>query len=266
MSSIIISELLTYPLKGTQGISSQIMTFADTGPEYDRSWVLVGNDGRFISQRTHPKLCLIKTEINENYLKIFIPDVGAIVIEQTCEGEPFEAVIWKDTCLVVEASKEASSLISDFLETSCRLVKFANNSIRPVNPKYKISENDQVGFADAFPVLLISQSSLDDLNQRLEKPVPMNRFRPNIVVTGSAAFAEDSWSCIRIGSLVLYGVKQCSRCIVTTIDQKTAERGKEPFKTLATYRNSEKGIMFGMNMIHESTGTIQVGDTVEILR
>ncbi len=266
MSDINVSQLHTYPIKGTLGISSQTMNFCETGPENDRRWMLVDNEGHFISQRTHPQLCLIKTEIKDDTLKILVPNVGDIKVEITSKGELFQAIIWKDNCLVVEQSKEASSLISDFLKTPCRLVGFAANSIRPVTSSYNVTDKDQVGFADAFPILLISQGSLDDLNGRLDAPpVGMDRFRPNIVVTASAPFAEDNWKRIRIGNLILYGVKQCSRCTVTTIDQETGEKGKEPLKTLARYRNTEKGIMFGMNMIHESNQTIHVGDKVEIL-
>ena len=137
--------------------------------------------------------------------------------------------------------------------------------IRPVNPMYAHSENDQVGFADGYPILLLSEASLDDLNSRLETPLPMNRFRPNIVVTNTEHYAEDTWKTIRIGDITLDIVKPCARCAITTTNQDTAERGKEPLKILSTYRNHEHGVIFGQNIIHRNQGQINIGDTVEIL-
>jgi hypothetical protein len=133
---------------------------------------------------------------------------------------------------------------------------------RQVNPNFAQRPEDQVAFADAFPFLLISEASLDDLNARMHAPLPMNRFRPNIVITGCAPYAEDTWPSLRIGSVDFAAAKACVRCTVTTTDQTTTERGEEPLKTLATYRKTDAGVVFGQNLIHLNRGTIRVGDRV----
>jgi uncharacterized protein YcbX len=159
--------------------------------------------------------------------------------------------------------EEVSQWFSEFLELSCQLVYMPDNSYRPVNSRYA-SHNQQVSFADGFPFLLISEASLQDLNERLDQPIPMNRFRPNLVVSGCEAFAEDSWRSIRIGSIPFHVVKPCERCLITTVDQAQGIRGKEPLQTLAQYRLSNGKILFGQNLIPAELGTLQVGDSVEI--
>jgi uncharacterized protein YcbX len=136
--------------------------------------------------------------------------------------------------------------------------------LRPIKSRYQVN-NEQVSFADGFPFLLISDASLADLNQRLEQPVPMNRFRPNLVVSGCEAFAEDGWQSIRIGSIGFRVVKPCDRCVITTVDQTQGIRGKEPLLTLAQYRRWDGKIWFGQNLIHEQLGMLKVGDSVEII-
>jgi hypothetical protein len=137
------------------------------------------------------------------------------------------------------------------------------STFRPVNSHYA-TDNEQVSFTDGFPFLLISEASLQDLNKRLDEPVPMNRFRPNLVVSGCEAFAEDSWRQIRIGSISFNVVKPCERCVITTVDQALGIRGKEPLQTLSQYRRQNGKILFGQNLIHTSLGALQVGDSVEI--
>lgn len=260
-----VSQLVIYPVKGMAGIQQESMPIGKTGPENDRRWVVVDEEGKFLSQRTHPGLALIKTSLVDDHLMLTIPGNSPIPVHPTTQGSTIEISVWKDTCLAVEQSSLASKMLSEYLKASCRLVGFAEGAMRPVSEKYAVTTSDQVGFADGFPFLIISKASLDDLNKKLAHPVPMDRFRPNIVVENVQAFAEDHWRRIRIGSVILEGVKPCSRCIVTTVDQETAERSKEPLKTLARYRNTEKGIIFGMNMIHHGPGTIQLGDKLEFL-
>lgn len=265
MSQITVTELNIYPVKGTQGISLTKLTINSTGPKDDRRWMIIDENGKFISQRTHPALAIVKSEIVEGKLKLLIPHIAPIFIDTCDEGNMLEAVIWKDTCHVVEQSKQASQALSDYLKIPCKLVGLANNTIRPVNPKYAATDMDHILFADGFPFLITSQNSLSDLNSKLSESVPMNRFRPNIVVQGLEPYAEDNWKSLRIGDVFFKAAKPCSRCTVITIDQSTGEKSKEPLKTLAKYRNSEKGIMFGMNIIHCNEGIIQVGDNLEII-
>jgi uncharacterized protein YcbX len=146
------------------------------------------------------------------------------------------------------------------------LVRFAADYFRQVSQEYAPRETDQTGFADAYPFLILSEESLADLNSRLDVPLPMNRFRPNIVVRGAeTSFAEDTWKAIRIGDVIFDVVKPCARCAITTTNQATAERGKEPLRTLATFRQHRRGVMFGQNAVHRSTGTIHTGAIVEVV-
>src|SRR5258708_3185754 len=155
--------------------------------------------------------------------------------------------------------------LSRFLGVECRLVRIGTSYIRPVKPE-KAKPGDEVSFADGYPLLIVTEESLTDLNHRLDDPVPINRFRPNIVVTGAGAYAEDSWSKVRIGQVIFRATGPCGRCIVTTTDQFTSERGKEPLRTLAMYRKDERNeVNFGQNFVNESkTGVVAIGDTVEI--
>jgi hypothetical protein len=178
------------------------------------------------------------------------------------EGAPtFTASVWNDQVLVTEVDPAISNWFSRKLGSNCRLVQFPEPNLRPVDPAYRVN-NDQVSLADGYPLLIIGQASLDDLNKRLATPVPMNRFRPNVVFTGGAPYAEEGWTRFRIGTNRFAGVKPCSRCVLTTIDQATAEKGVEPLATLATYRKKENKIYFGQNLIALDYETIAVGDPI----
>jgi hypothetical protein len=169
--------------------------------------------------------------------------------------------IWDDCCLAEWTGERAARWFSEVLETDCSLVHLPEASARTVDPDYA-PPGHRVGFADAFPFLLISEASLADLNGRLDTPLPMNRFRPNLVIAGGTAFGEDALSAFRIGALPFRVVKPCDRCVLTTTDQATAERGVEPLRTLATYRRWDGKVWFGQNVVHEGTGRLAVGDVV----
>jgi uncharacterized protein YcbX len=182
-------------------------------------------------------------------------------------GERRPAQIWRDTVAVVDQGGEASEWLSAHLGTPARLVRLPAESVRPIDPTYATRPTDQVSLADGFPLLLVSEESLVDLNRRLAEPLPMNRFRPNVVVRGwGVAYGEDTWAAIRIGQVKAAVVKACARCVITTTDQRTAERGIEPLATLATYRRVAHGVAFGQNLIPTSTGLIQVGDRVMVMQ
>ncbi|HMK72199.1 MAG TPA: MOSC domain-containing protein, partial [Myxococcaceae bacterium] len=151
-----------------------------------------------------------------------------------------------------------------YLGQPVRLVHIGTSFQRPLNPDY-VPEGGDVGFADGYPLLVLSDASVAELNRRLAEPLPMNRFRPNLVVTGCPAFAEDAWKRIRVGEVVLHIVKPCERCAITTVDQATGEQGKEPLATLATFRRYGGGVAFGQNAVHQGPGRIRVGDAVELL-
>lgn len=265
--TITVSELYIHPVKGLKRIPLQSMKIDSIGPVDDRRWMIIDSENKFVSQRTHPILSLIRVALDQNKLCLQIPDQSEISISLAHSVSPeIQATIWRDTCRVVEVSVEASQALSQFLGVDCRLVRMAENKSRFVDQQYTLSqEAREVSFADGFPFLLTTQESLDDLNNRLESPIKMNRFRPNIVIQGTSALAEDHWKTVRIGEVVFDLVKPCTRCTVTTVDQDTGERGKEPLKTLAKYRNTEKGIVFGQNAIHRSTGIIHIGDELVVL-
>jgi uncharacterized protein YcbX len=161
-------------------------------------------------------------------------------------------------------SEDAAEWFSEFLGISCKLVAMTERSIRPVAKEYAVN-NDVVSFADGYPFLLISEATLDDLNSRLATPVPMKRFRPNLVVKGCEPFAEDTWKEIQIGDAKFYVVKPCARCTIPTVDIETGEKGVEPLRTLATYRNFENKVLFGQNLLPASNGTLSVGDAIQII-
>jgi len=188
----------------------------------------------------------------------------SLLCDQT--GAQIDVVIWKDHCKAVDQGAQAAQWLSAYLGTACRLVHIPDGYVRQVDQLYANTKQDQVGFADGYPLLLISQASLDDLNTRLAEPLPMTRFRPNIVVSGCTPFAEDTWKTIRIGDMLFTLAKPCARCVLTTVDPQTGIQGKEPLKTLATYRHLPgKGVLFGQNLIQKHTGSIRVHDTVQVL-
>lgn len=260
-----LSALNIYPIKSCKGIALNSVTIGKKGPGLDRRWVIVDANGRFMSQRQFHQLALVETQLEGNSLVIQIPNEKPCRCPIAEKGQMREVTVWNDTCLAVDQGDEAAEKLSRFLQTDCRLVYMPDTTFRQVNQKYAPSENDDVGFADGYPFLLISEASLDDINSRLTSPVPMNRFRPNLVIRGCKSFEEDSWSEIRIGEIHFKIAKPCSRCIVTTIDQNTGIKGTEPLQMLATYRKQEKGIMFGQNIIHKNLGTLTVGAPVEII-
>nr|WP_277874831.1 MOSC domain-containing protein [Leptolyngbya sp. FACHB-16] len=261
-----MSELNIYPIKSAAGISLQTAEVEWKGLRADRRWMLVNEHNRFITQRQIPKMALIAIALEPDHLFITAPGMEPLVVPYSVSGIELEVEVWGDRCRAIVAGEPAKAWFSQFLDISCQLVYLPDDSVRLVDPNYAIDHSrDQVSFADAFPFLLISEASLQDLNSRLTTPVAMNRFRPNLVVKGCDPFAEDQWRKIRIGSVLLHVVKPCSRCIVTTVEQTTGVRGQEPLQTLATYRLQQGQVMFGQNLLHANLGSLSVGDEVEIL-
>jgi uncharacterized protein YcbX len=260
-----VSEINIYPIKSTKGIILQSARVERRGIECDRRWMLVDESGLFISQREAPRLALVSTRLDKDTITLNAPGRPSLSVPAKLSGTDRVSVqIWDDTVSVIPGGMEADTWFSQYLGTQCRLVYMPDDSLRSVEPEHS-STSDIVSLADGFPLLLISQASLDDLNSRLAHPVPMNRFRPNIVVNESGAFDEDGWKKIRIGDLVLRIVKPCSRCVTTTVDQATGIQGKEPLTTLSRYRNVSGKVHFGQNAIPENDAAINVGEQIEIL-
>lgn len=263
--SITISALYRYPIKGCKG---HALTEAQTearGIIGDRSMMIVDAGNEFISQREMARMALIAPEVDGDSVTLNAPGMPALTFTPSNEGRRVRARVWNDVCDAVDQGNDAALWLQDFLATPARLVRMADGFERKCDPKYARSANDHTSFADGYPFLLISQASLDDLNARLDQPVPMNRFRPNIVVTGSEAFAEDTWRDIRIAGIDFGVVKPCARCNVPAIDQDTAIAGVEPTRTLATYRTQNQKVMFGQNLIASNAGVLRAGDVVEII-
>lgn len=179
------------------------------------------------------------------------------------EGNSLKAVIWDDTIEVLEAPPEVHAWFAKYLGLNCRLVAFPEANARPIDPDYRLAE-ENVSLADGYPLLVIGHASLDDLNHRLEKPVPMNRFRPNLVFTGGTPFEEDTWKRFTIGAHSFMGVKTCARCVITTVDQETGIMGREPLLTLSRYRRDKDRILFGQNVIPLDRGQIREGDEIVV--
>jgi uncharacterized protein YcbX len=179
-------------------------------------------------------------------------------------GHVFKAVIWNDVVEVTEPDRALSQWFSGKLGITCKLVAFPEENPRPVDPDFAINSADQTSLSDAYPILIIGQPTLHDLNARLEEPVPMNRFRPNIVFTGGLPYEEDKWKNFSIGGVAMAGVKPCARCMVTTIDQQTGVAGKEPLATLSNYRKVGNKVLFGQNVIPLESGVIRVGDEITL--
>jgi uncharacterized protein len=262
MSKLVLSEIWIYPIKSLAGIRVQQAKVKSKGLELDRRWMLIDDSGRFLTQREHPEMALFKVSMENGSIRV---NKGAesILIETTPTiiGEMLPAQIWEDEVEVTEVNKDYSTWFSSALGMKCFLVYFPESNKRAVDPDYAIN-SEQVSLADGYPFLIIGQSSLDDLNSRLDKPVPMNRFRPNFVFTGAEAFAEDTWRNFMIGTNRFVGVKPCSRCVLTTVDQQTAQKSNEPLATLATYRKKGNKINFGQNMLAIDHYEIKEGDEI----
>ena len=268
---ITLAALHVYPVKGCRGFKPAAAWAGSRGLDGDRRWLIVDGTGTFITQRMHPQLALVAPEPSPQALVLRAPGRPDLAVPLAADGTPAAdsgtaaVTVWKDTVQARDAGEEAAAWLSAWLGEPARLVHMPDEVRRPVDPKYAVP-GDIVSFADGFPWLLISEGSLADLNRRLERPIPMERFRPNLVVAGCDPFAEDTWKRIRIGEAVFRIVKPCARCVVTTIDHErgTAD-GPEPLRTLATYRRVGDGVMFGQNLLADHAGRLRVGADVEIL-
>jgi hypothetical protein len=267
--SITVSSLHVYPVKGMKGIEVPEARATERGLAHDRRWMVVDLAGEFFTQRSHPKLATVWTELLEGALELSAPDAGSVEVPFEPQGDiPARVRVWNSTCDALPASREADAWLSEYLGQACRLVYMPETTRRYSNPAYTADRQHLVGFADGYAYLVATQASLADLNARLASrghgALPMNRFRPNIVVEGSIPYAEDAWAELRVGGALLRKAKPCGRCEVTTTDQATGEvRGPEPLATLAEYRNSEEfGVMFGVNFVSVEPGVVRRGDRV----
>jgi len=251
-----ISELYIYPVKSLAGIKLNSARLSPLGLQYDRRWMIVNNDGRFISQRELAKMATIKTKIVAGQLTLSHMDSEIKVPSAGAHFEQKKITLWNDTFEATHLSNQVDIWLSDILQQDCQLVYMQEDVQRQIDMDF--SPNGQnVSFADAYPILLISQASLDDLNSKLQKPVNINRFRVNIVVAGTNAFAEDDWQDLSINGIEFKAVKKCSRCIVPSINQQTGIKDQaKMLSVLSNYRKEDKKIKFGQNLIYKNTSSI----------
>ncbi|MBF0854340.1 MOSC domain-containing protein [Gluconobacter wancherniae] len=259
-----IASLHLYPVKSLRSLEPEVMDLEAWGARGDRRWVVVDADGIFLTQRKDPIMATVRVLQYPNGivlqhatrpdLRVPFPDGGPIA----------DVAVWKDMISARDAGDEASLWLSAIIGKSCRLTYM--DAPASARPGHHAGHDFQVSFADGFPLLVCTTASLQDLNTRLKVPVPMERFRPNIVIAGAAPWEEDSWVTLRIGDVELRNVKPCSRCVMTTIDQATGtilHKG-EPLRSLGAFRRQEGGIMFGQNALVVRGGRIKLGDPVQL--
>lgn len=259
-----LSEIWTYPVKSLGGISVQSASILQKGLEHDRRWMLVTDDGALLTQRTHPRMALFRTSLRNDHLEVSYTGETLHIPFEIPHHDARRERIWKDKVLVIPMGDVYDRWFSERLGVACQLMAFPEDNPRPVEAGY-VDDEMHVRLQDAFPFLVIGQSSLDELNRRLDTPVPMNRFRPNLVFTGGEPHEEDTWKEISIGGLTFTGTRQCVRCTLPGVDQETGIQGKEPLRTLATYRKTGNKVMFGMNLIGPTRGELHVGDEIRVL-
>lgn len=262
-----ISGLFIYPIKSLGGIEVESALLTDRGFQYDRRWMLIDSAGRFLTQREHPVMVLLQVALEQDGLQVYHKKNAAVSIRIPFEQQGGETTVtvWDDTMLASLVGSEFDNWFSQQLGMNCRLVFMPDYSHREVDPDYARNK-ELTSFSDAYPLLLIGQASLEDLNSRLEDPVPMNRFRPNIVIEGWEPYEEDSIREFNIGDIQFEAVKPCARCVLTTINQDTAEQGKDPLKTLAAYRSKKNKVLFGQNLLYNGNGYLKKGMKVHFLR
>lgn len=266
MSEMTLSQLMIYPVKSCAGINLQTAHTSPFGLQYDRRWMLVDKDGVMLTQRQHPRMCLIQPTLDNGQLTLDAPGMDQLHVTQGTAT--LSVSVWEDQCRALDCGDQAAAWLSEYMGLSTRLVYFPEDEIRQVDLSYA-QPGDITAFSDGFPYLLISQASLDALNSRLQAPVEMRRFRPNLVVEGCEAFAEDQWQSLLIGDLQFSVVKPCGRCVIPSIDPNTAEKNPEVVRTLASFRKTGKQVLFGQNLtanvIGSGSGTLHTGMAVSLI-
>lgn len=271
-----VVELNIYPVKSTRGLPQTRAEVEPWGLADDRRWMVVDESGYVVTARVRPALLRVRvTPIERGRIRLEGPHAAPLEVDATPSREYVPVQIWKNSLDAIRASSAADAWFGKLLDDDVRLVWLDDPTRRPVNPAYGLPA-DRVSFADAFPLLLTTTGSLTQLNDWVVdeallrgedppvEPLPMRRFRPSVVVDSMEPFAEDTWCKLNIGAVPFRAVKLCDRCVLTTIDPDTQARGKEPLRTLARHRNWDGKVWFGMNLVPDGTGTIAVGDEVEI--
>lgn len=256
-----IASIHIYPIKSLGGFAVPEVRLTDRGLEHDRRWMLIDPDGRFLSQRECAAMACLHCAPLSTGFRVTDTRIGnALDLPWSfAEGLRINAKVWDDDVELLLGHANMHQWFSEALQRPVRLVYMPDSTLRTTDPRYA---HVPVALNDAFPALIISQASLDDLNARLGTPVPMERFRPNFTITGGEPYQEDAWQEIIIGQVRFLVVKPCYRCVIITTDQRTGERSQEPLRILASYRSVGNKVRFGMNATFAAAGTVRVGDEV----
>ncbi|MCY3768637.1 MAG: MOSC domain-containing protein [Gammaproteobacteria bacterium] len=260
-----ISAIYVYPVKSLKGVSLESAQLTAAGFEHDRQWMVVHPDGRFLTQRECPQMALVETAIDNGKLVLDTFGMESHTVEPVSDhSRRISTAVWGDPVSAMVQAPDTNEWLSQAIGLDCRLVSFPVDQFRQCDPEIS-RKGDHVKFADAFPVLVISQASLDFLNSKLSVPVGMNRFRPNLVITGCEAHDEDDWESVRVNGLRLRNGTPCGRCSVPTVDPDAGVlAGPEPIHTLSSYRQRDGEIHFGMTFIPDTEGILSVGDPVSL--
>lgn len=266
MSALTVSELAIYPVKSLGALAMSRLRFDSFGPAGDRRYVVVNRAGRFVTQREYPRMTLIQIALNARTLEFSAPTMLAfsLAVSSVDDGSRDEIVVWRDRVAARDMGDAIAAWLSAYLETELRLYYMPDDSARAVDPAYG-KAGDRVSFADGFPVLLLGAASLAEFNRALPEPIESLRFRPNIVVAGAEPYAEDAWRRVLIGALEFDVVKPCSRCVIPSIDPRTAQKQPLVAQTLARLRRRDNAVYFGQNLIARGVGEVALGDAVTVI-
>jgi uncharacterized protein len=295
-----LSSIHTYPVKGCHRIDHQSVAVQPWGLAGDRRWLVADDEGRMLTQREEPAMTQVLPSIVDGSLLLRAEGRPDLTVPALAADELTEVLVGRTRVGLSPAGEDADAWLSAALNRKVRLYHLDDPTRRPVNPDYSVS-TDRVSLADGYPLLLTNSASLAALNDWVaeespqEWPLPMTRFRPSVVVEGAPAWAEDGWlgGRLRIGRRTLTGAgsasvagrrtltgagsasvaggvtfrapKPCDRCVVTTTDQESGARGREPLRTLGKHRNIGRKLLFGLNLIPDGTGELRVGDEVEVV-
>lgn len=267
LPSMRVARLFHYPVKSLRGLEVDALELGPRGPLHDREWMVVDVAGRFMTQRTRPVMATLAARVTATHLKL-LHESSIIAVPRHVDGSSVDVTVWRDTVSALDCGDEVAAWLSARLGPGCRLVRLPPSTVRTLDPAFSPRPDAQTGFSDGYPVLLTNHGSLDALNAALPSPIGIERFRPNLVVEGAGAWAEDEWRVVQVGAVVFDLVKPCARCAVITTDQRTGEKpdGGAPLSVLAATRTLPPfGAIFGQNAVHRTTGTVRVGDEVRVL-
>ncbi|HEX6273959.1 MAG TPA: MOSC N-terminal beta barrel domain-containing protein [Polyangiaceae bacterium] len=260
-----VASLHRYPVKSCRGEAVAELALDRHGPIGDRCFMIIDAEGRFVTQREHHRLALVTPEVGARTLSLTAPGMSRLEIPLDAARPSRDFTVWRFSGAGADLGLEAEAWLTALLQSPVRLVEWRDAEFRAANPAHAPEGSSAGRFTDGYPVLLATEASLADLNRRMAKPLPMTRFRPNVVVAGAEPWAEDGWRALRIGGVELRVAKPCERCVITTIDQETGVASKEPLATLATFRKRDGAVHFAVNLVHVAPGTLRAGDPVEVL-